>query len=60
MIGFLIRVLFFGSFLAGPVFTAVMIGIMVHLYRKSDKYHREHPEKYRNRKEDNFCYWDGE
>lgn len=58
MTGFLINVLFFGSILIGPIFTVVWIGIMIHLYRKSSKDRKEHPEKYRNRKEDNFCYWD--
>ena len=34
-----------------------LIPVIIHLYRKSSKDHREHPEKYRNRKPDNGCYW---
>lgn len=35
----------------------IWIPVLIHLYRKSAKDHREHPEKYRNRKPDNNCYW---
>lgn len=56
MIGFLVQALFFGIFLLPPVLGIVFIGVMVHLYRKSDKDRKEHPEKYKNEKPDNFVY----
>lgn len=57
MIGILVRILFFGCFLLGPIAKASIIGIGIHLYRKSARDEKMHPEKYKNKKPDTFCYW---
>ena len=35
----------------------IWIPIVIYLYRKSAKDHKEHPERYKDQKSDNFCYW---
>ncbi len=35
----------------------IAIPILIYVYRKGTKDEREHPEKYKNRKRDNGCYW---